>query len=154
MCALGQPTRKRIERRRLPAGVEVGGHQAGSRSAGHRGDGVGAMPLDPRRPEVIADPFPVFQELREQAPLYRSSVLGGWVLTRYDDVKLAISDRPGKVTRKPRLRREELLPFSAPVLSWTESPVWIGQSGDARRGPEGGDPGAGRLGRSEPVGRA
>ena len=48
---------------------------------------------DPRRPEVIADPFPVFQELREQAPLYRSSVLGGWVLTRYDDVKTAISDR-------------------------------------------------------------
>ena len=48
---------------------------------------------DPRRPEVIADPFPVFQELREQAPLYRSSVLGGWVLTRYDDVKTAIFDR-------------------------------------------------------------
>lgn len=48
---------------------------------------------DPRRPEVIADPFPVFQELREQAPLYHSSVLGGWVLTRYDDVKTAISDR-------------------------------------------------------------
>lgn len=48
---------------------------------------------DPRRPEVIADPFPVFQELRERAPLYRSSVLGGWVLTRYDDVKLAISDQ-------------------------------------------------------------
>jgi hypothetical protein len=52
-----------------------------------------AVDYDPRRPEVIADPFPVFQELREQAPLYRSSVLGGWVLTRYDDVKLAISDR-------------------------------------------------------------
>jgi len=60
---------------------------------------------DPRRPEVIADPFPVFQELREQAPLYRSSVLGGWVLTRYDDVKLAISDR--------RFSADRMRPFFA-----------------------------------------
>ncbi len=60
---------------------------------------------DPRRPEVIADPFPVFQDLREQAPLYRSSVLGGWVLTRYDDVKLAISDR--------RFSADRMRPFFA-----------------------------------------
>ena len=60
---------------------------------------------DPRRPEVIADPFPVFQELREQAPLYRSSVLGGWVLTRYDDVKTAISDR--------RFSADRMRPFFA-----------------------------------------
>ena len=68
---------------------------------------------DPRRPEVIADPFPVFQELREQAPLYRSSVLGGWVLTRYDDVKLAISDR--------RFSADRMRPFFAqlPVSSQT-----------------------------------
>jgi hypothetical protein len=68
---------------------------------------------DPRLPEVIADPFPVFQELREQAPLYRSSVLGGWVLTRYDDVKLAISDR--------RFSADRMRPFFAqlPVSSQT-----------------------------------
>jgi cytochrome P450 len=60
---------------------------------------------DPRRPEVIADPFPVFQKLREQAPLYRSSVLGGRVLTRYDDVKLAISDR--------RFSADRIRPFFA-----------------------------------------
>jgi cytochrome P450 len=47
----------------------------------------------------------VFQELREQAPLYRSSVLGGWVLTRYDDVKLAISDR--------RFSADRMRPFFA-----------------------------------------
>jgi hypothetical protein len=60
---------------------------------------------DPRRPEVIADPFPVFEELRERAPLYRSSVLGGWVLTRYDDVKAAISDR--------RFSADRMRPFFA-----------------------------------------
>lgn len=60
---------------------------------------------DPRRPEVIADPFPMYQVLREQAPLYRSSVLGGWVLTRYDDVKTAISDR--------RFSADRMRPFFA-----------------------------------------
>ena len=68
---------------------------------------------DPRRPEVIADPFPVFQELREQAPLYRSSVLGGWVLTRYDDVKLAISDR--------RFSADRMRPFFAQLPVGTQT---------------------------------
>lgn len=48
---------------------------------------------DPRRPETIADPFPVFRVLRDHAPVYWSDILGGWVLTRYEDVKLALSDR-------------------------------------------------------------
>ncbi|MBX3421158.1 MAG: cytochrome P450 [Pirellulaceae bacterium] len=60
---------------------------------------------DPRNREVIADPFPVFQRLREQAPVYFSSVLGGWVLTRYDDVKLVISDR--------RFSADRMRPFFA-----------------------------------------
>lgn len=52
-----------------------------------------SLDYDPRRPEVLADPFPTFRELRERAPVVWSSVLGGWVLTRYDDVKLVIADR-------------------------------------------------------------
>lgn len=48
---------------------------------------------DPRDPATIANPFPAFAALRESAPVYWSELLGGWVLTRYDDVKLAISDR-------------------------------------------------------------
>jgi cytochrome P450 len=60
---------------------------------------------DPSRPEMMVDPFPAFEQLREQAPVYRSSVLGGWVLTRYDDVKLAISDR--------RFSADRMRPFFA-----------------------------------------
>ncbi len=37
---------------------------------------------DPRRPEVIADPFPTFARLRERDPVHWSEPLGGWVLTR------------------------------------------------------------------------
>lgn len=64
---------------------------------------------DPRRPDVIADPYPVFQELREQSPVHYSQVLGGWVLTRYDDVKLAISDR--------RFSADRMRPFFAQLPS-------------------------------------
>ena len=58
-----------------------------------KGDELMVVDYDPRRPEVIADPFPAFDRLREHAPVFRSAVLGGWVITRYDDVKLVISDR-------------------------------------------------------------
>lgn len=64
---------------------------------------------DPSRPEMMVDPFPAFEQLREQAPVYRSSVLGGWVLTRYDDVKLAISDR--------RFSADRMRPFFAQLPS-------------------------------------
>lgn len=32
------------------------------------------------------DPYPVYHHLRTEAPVYWSEALGGWVLTRYDDV--------------------------------------------------------------------
>ena len=51
---------------------------------------MGAMATvdyDPRRPEIIANPFPIFAELRERDPVHWSDVLGGWVLTRYRDVQ-------------------------------------------------------------------
>ncbi|HKF71864.1 MAG TPA: cytochrome P450 [Stellaceae bacterium] len=47
---------------------------------------------DPRRPEVIANPFPIFGELRERDPVHWSDVLGGWVLTRYRDVRQVLND--------------------------------------------------------------
>ncbi len=41
----------------------------------------------------MADPFRAFEALRRHDPVHFSSPLGGWLLTRYDDVKLACSDR-------------------------------------------------------------
>jgi cytochrome P450 len=48
---------------------------------------------DPRRPEIIADPFPIFARLRESDPVHWSERLGGWVLTRYRDVRMVLADR-------------------------------------------------------------
>ncbi|MBI4638198.1 MAG: cytochrome P450 [Candidatus Rokubacteria bacterium] len=58
---------------------------------------------DPRRPEVLADPYPVFHQLQAEDPVHRSEILGGWVLTRYDDVKAALSDS--------RLSSDRITPF-------------------------------------------
>jgi len=64
------------------------------------------MPVryDPRRDEIIADPFPSYQLLLVEDPVHWSDVLGGWVLTRYDDVKSALLDR--------RFSADRITPFA------------------------------------------
>jgi len=58
---------------------------------------------DPRQPEVIADPYPLFRRLQSDDPAHWSDVLGGWVLTRYDDVRMALGDA--------RLSADRITPF-------------------------------------------
>jgi cytochrome P450 len=58
---------------------------------------------DPRRPEVVADPYPALRRLREEDPVHWSEILGGWVLTRYADVRAALAD--------PRLSADRITPF-------------------------------------------
>jgi cytochrome P450 len=62
-----------------------------------------AVDYDPRRPDEIADPFPTFARLRQADPVHWSDVLGGWVLTRYRDVRAALFDR--------RLSADRITPF-------------------------------------------
>jgi cytochrome P450 len=47
---------------------------------------------DPRSAIVNADPYPVFRQLREQDPVHWNDTLKGWVLTRYEDVRVALRD--------------------------------------------------------------
>lgn len=58
---------------------------------------------DPRLLDVIADPYPVLRRLQAEDPVHWSDILGGWVLTRYADVKAALSD--------PRLSADRITPF-------------------------------------------
>lgn len=39
-----------------------------------------------------ADPYPGYRRARETAPVYRSQTVHGWALTRYADVKAALTD--------------------------------------------------------------
>ncbi len=46
----------------------------------------------PFDPEVIADPYPVYRDLRHNAPVYWSPDANSWVLSRYEDVSAALAD--------------------------------------------------------------
>lgn len=63
----------------------------------------------PSVPAVLADPFPVFQRLRDEEPAHWSRALKGWVLTRYDDVK--------RVCLDTRMSSDRLRPFFASLPS-------------------------------------
>ena len=60
---------------------------------------------DPRRADVVADPYPALGRLREEDPVHWSGIVGGWVLTRYADVRASLAD--------PRLSADRITPFLA-----------------------------------------
>jgi cytochrome P450 len=63
------------------------------------------IPYDPRRADVVADPYPALGRLREEDPVHWSGILGGWVLTRYADVRASLAN--------PRLSADRITPFLA-----------------------------------------
>src|SRR5262245_5054606 len=65
-----------------------------------------AVAYRPDDPAVLADPFPLYRQLRDDDPAHWSHSLRAWVLTRYDDVKAACLDLPG-------LSSDRLTPFFA-----------------------------------------
>ena len=74
-----------------------------------RGPDPELIPYDPRRADVVADPYPALGRLREEDPVHWSGILGGWVLTRYADVRATsrirgcrpIGSRPSWPVRRP-----------------------------------------------------
>ncbi|RSM50761.1 cytochrome P450 [Amycolatopsis balhimycina DSM 5908] len=43
-------------------------------------------------PAGLADPYPVYAKLREETPIFRSEVFGGWVLSRFADCQRVLAD--------------------------------------------------------------
>jgi cytochrome P450 len=64
---------------------------------------------------MLADPYPVYQQLRETDPVHWHEPFGAWMLTRYDDVAAAFHDPRLSSERSEPLRqlagRPELDPF-------------------------------------------
>jgi cytochrome P450 len=59
--------------------------------------------FNPFLPEFHADPYPFYHRLREREPVHQTP-MGFWVLTRYDDVVLALRDpRFGRAGFEPML---------------------------------------------------
>ena len=70
------------------------------------------MPLEyrPSDPAVLADPFPIFQRMRDEEPAHWSPQLKAWVLTRYDDVNRVCLDAE-------RMSSDRLRPFFSSLPS-------------------------------------
>lgn len=51
-----------------------------------------AIDYKPNDSSVLADPFPLYQRLRDEDPVHWSPRLKAWVLTRYEDVKRVCLD--------------------------------------------------------------
>ena len=74
-----------------------------------------AIDFDLSRPELRADPYPLFRRLREEEPVHWSERLEAWVLTRYDHVRAALND--------PRLSADRITPFVDHMKGNTQSPI-------------------------------
>ena len=53
---------------------------------------------------VIQNPYQTYARLRRHSPVHRSTILGSWVLTRYEDVLAAAKDHE-RFSNDPRWRR-------------------------------------------------
>lgn len=59
---------------------------------GSAGGGDGVY-WDPYRPDIGADPYPVFRRLREEAPLYYNEQYDFYAVSRFSDVEQCLGDR-------------------------------------------------------------
>src|SRR5258708_27600427 len=42
--------------------------------------------------DFVRNPYPILHQLRSEAPVYWSKSVGGWIITRYDDVITTFRD--------------------------------------------------------------
>lgn len=81
-------------------------------------------------PAGLADPYPVYAKLREEAPIFRSEVFGGWVLSRFADCQAVLAD--GETFRvldarwrdrhTPGWRDNAAMALFADLLPWKNPP--------------------------------
>jgi len=50
------------------------------------------LTFDPYGKEYLADPYPIYKRLRDEAPVYHNAERKFWALSRYDDVVAAHKD--------------------------------------------------------------
>jgi pimeloyl-[acyl-carrier protein] synthase len=67
------------------------------------------------RPEILADPYPLFRELRNNDPVHWDPFLHAWVVTRYDDVVNVLRDCSANRTPTPEQLTEMGLVEITPI---------------------------------------
>jgi cytochrome P450 len=84
--------------------------------------------FDPLEPEQRRDPYPVYAEARERAPVFYAEKYGFWVVTRYEDVlEVLKDDETFSSVDALRSSTVELPPQVQAVLAegWPDMPVII-----------------------------
>lgn len=79
--------------------------------------------LDLTSPAAILDPYPTYGRILTEAPVHHSPALGGWVLSRYDDVHAALRDPRLSADRFGPVYRSlpaEAQAFLEPIARYTE----------------------------------
>src|ERR1700682_3855891 len=66
-------------------------------------------------PEVLANPYPLYERLRTEAPVYWDPYLHAWVVTRYADVVTVLHHCSARRTRSPEQLAAIGLPELGPV---------------------------------------
>jgi cytochrome P450 len=69
---------------------------------------VMASPPDIFAPEFAADPYPHYRRMRDEYPLYFHAPTRAWILSRYDDVRMALTN-PSFTTKSYAAQTEPLL---------------------------------------------
>jgi cytochrome P450 len=71
-------------------------------------------------PEVLADPYPLYRQLREEDPVHWDPYLHAWVVTRYEDVVNVLhhfkADRTPTPERLDELGMGEIAPIAAVMV--------------------------------------
>jgi cytochrome P450 len=69
---------------------------------------------DPFSPEAMTDPYPLYRELRDEAPVYRMERYDAWALARFDEVWEVLEDRERfSIVEGPVFNRDRLLTRNA-----------------------------------------
>jgi cytochrome P450 len=80
---------------------------------------------DPYDVEICADPYPTFQRLREEAPLYRNDVHDFYAVSRYGDVERGLVDRETYISGRGAILEliKADIEFPSGVLIFEDPPV-------------------------------
>ena len=79
---------------------------------------------DPFSPEAMTDPYPLYRELREHAPVYRLEQYDAWALSRFADVWSVLEDRERfSIVEGPVFNRDRLLKHNRGPTAVTPSPM-------------------------------
>ena len=86
---------------------------------------------NPFIPEVHANPYPMYNRLREEDPVHWSELMDSWILTRYEDVSAVLRDSRFSANRRQAQNRfvqaarkveEEFGPFGRTQTMLTSDP--------------------------------